>query len=85
MDNTSPAHRGKDDRGFAVYSTAEYWNLAKASLPGVAISMFATDMMEHRSDESQQPTKAQIDASNEALRRYFRNVFGEEAYKRAVP
>lgn len=85
MDNTSPAHRGKDDRGFAVYSTAEYWNLAKASLPDVAISMFATDMMEHRSDESQQPTKAQIDASNEALRRYFRNVFGEEAYKHAVP
>lgn len=80
MDNTSPAHRP-----FQIFlGVSGYILSSRAEDVASGIARFTIDLREHSKHESQPPTETESKATTEALRNYFRNVFGEEAYQQAV-
>ncbi|MGH9943547.1 MAG: RHS repeat-associated core domain-containing protein, partial [Pyrinomonadaceae bacterium] len=77
-DNTSPAHTG-----FQVYTL----HVDDADTPTEAAGAAVQDvkgLQEHKKIESRPPTAAERRQAVQAMQTTFRNVFGDEAYKRAI-
>lgn len=81
MDNTSPAHRGFQEYKIPTKTVptrngpADVYDADK----------YARELSDHTLTESREPTEQEEVGTITALRDYFREVFGEAAYRRAVP
>jgi RHS repeat-associated protein len=77
MDNASPTHRD-----FQVYDTRQYSGsmLMLPNVPG-----FVTDMAQHANGESRNPTETEMNQMVDEMRLRFYEVYGEDAYNRAIP
>jgi hypothetical protein len=78
MDDTSPAHYN-----FQVYETESYKAKSIISLAD-GIGDFVKDTIGHKHAEAGPPTAEEKAKSDQALRSYFKEVFGEAAANRAL-
>jgi len=77
MDNTSPAHTG-----FQEYS---YPNIPVPHSGGINLAVFVMEGLDHKNQESRDPTKEETQKTVLGLRTHFLATYGKEAFLRAVP
>lgn len=84
MDNISPAHN--DFQIFYGLNAGANLDVAPDLVTGVAMNLGlqTIDELSHVKGESHIPSELEINTSNEVLRNYYKNVFGEAALRDAV-